>query len=234
MLLLKDINKNWGTFSLKNINLTIGSGEYFTLLGPCGAGKTLLLETLCGLWKIDGGTITLDDKDITNQEPEKRNFGLIYQESALFPHLSVEENILYGLNAKKIKLDTHKKEMMRLIKELLRLDPLIQLRNPIILSSGQRQMVSIARALLSFPKVLLLDEPFHSLDYKFKDYLTNALKSVHDKLTITIIHVTHNIEEVRFLSSRIGFIVGGEIIKIGTLQEIKEFLKQFYNVQTLS
>ena len=227
---MQGLNRNWGRFSLKNINLCLGEKEYFVLLGPCGAGKTLLLETICGLWKADKGKISVNGKDITHFPPEGRRFGLIYQEPSLFPHLTIEENIFYGIKVKKIKIDREKEEVIEFIKQILNLEELIKLNNPNILSGGQKQIVSVARALFSFPEVLLLDEPFHSLDYKLQSYLTKILKEINQRLKLTVIHVTHNLEEAEVFSSKTGFISGGELLKIGSFPEVKIFLKNFYGI----
>lgn len=234
MLVLQELNRKWGSFYLQDINLTVNEGEYFVLLGPCGSGKTLLLETICGFWQLTAGKIILDSKEVTACPPEKRNFSLVYQEPLLFPHLSIEENIFYGFKSRRIRLDNDKKQMMDSIKEILSLQELIDRKNPTILSGGQRQIVSIARALFSFPEVLFLDEPFHSLDYRLKCDMTDILKKIHGKFGLSVIHVTHNFDEAKNFSSRIGFISGGRILRIGNELAIKEFLKSFYHVQDLS
>jgi len=230
MLVLKELSRSWGDFSLKDINLSLKEKEYFVLLGPCGAGKTLLLETICGLWKPDKGKIFLRGKNITDFPPEDRGFGLVYQEPCLFPHLTIEENIFYSIKMKKIKIDREKKEIIEFIKKILNLEELIKLNNPNILSGGQKQIVSIARALFSFPDILLLDEPFHSLDYRLQKYLTKILKEINQKLRLTIIHVTHNLEEAELFSSKTGFISEGKLLKIGSFPEVKIFLKNFYGI----
>ena len=227
---MQELSRRWGKFSLKKINLSLEEREYFLLLGPCGAGKTLLLEMICGLWEPDEGRLSIDGEDITRLPPEKRNFGLIYQEPFLFPHLSIEENIFYSLRAKKIKIDREKEQVIGFIKEILNLEELIKLNNPNILSGGQKQIVSVARALFSFPKVLLLDEPFHSLDYRLQRYLTKILKEINQRLKLTIIHVTHGLEEAELFSSKTGFVSDGRLLKIGSLSEIKIFIKNFYGI----
>lgn len=227
---MRGLSRSWGGFSLKDINLSLEAKDYFVLLGPCGSGKTLLLETICGLWKPDRGKTTVDGKDITNLPPERRNLGLIYQEPSLFGHLSIEENIFYGLRMKKIKIDREKKGIINFIKEILNLEEFIKLNNPNILSGGQKQIVSIARALFSFPRVLLLDEPFHSLDYKLQSYLTKILKEINQRLKLAIIHVTHNLEEVEAFGSKTGFISDGELLKVDSFPEVKIFLKNFYGI----
>lgn len=230
MLVFQGLNRFWGKFSLKDINLSLQEKDYFVLLGPCGAGKTLLLEAISGLWVLDRGGIFLDGKDVTDFAPEKRNFGLIYQEAELFPHLSIEKNIFYGVGAKNIVIDKEKKEIIEFIKKTLNLEELITLKNPNILSGGQKQIISIARALFSFPSLLLLDEPFHSLDYRLQYYLTKALKEINQKMRLPIVHVTHNLAEAEMLSSKTGFISEGRLLKTGSFSEVEVFLKDFYGI----
>lgn len=230
MLVFQGLNRFWGKFSLKDINLSLEEKDYFVLLGPCGAGKTLLLEAISGLWVLDRGGIFLDGKDVAGFAPEKRNFGLIYQEPELFPHLSIEKNIFYGARAKNIVIDKEKKEIIEFIKKTLKLEELIVLKNPNILSGGQKQIISIARALFSFPSLLLLDEPFHSLDYRLQYNLNTALKEINQRMELPIIHVTHNLAEAQMLSSKTGFISEGRLLKTGSFSEVEVFLKDFYGI----
>ena len=230
MLALQGLSRRWGAFFLKDITLSLDKGEYFILLGPCGAGKTLLLESICGLWRLDKGKVFINHKDVSEMPPEKRDLGLIYQEPSLFSHLSIEKNIFYGLRTKRIYIDEKRAQMISFIRHTLEIDKLIELNNPTLLSGGEKQIISIVRTLFSFPNVLLLDEPFHSLDYKYQKLLAQILKTVNDKLNLPVIHVTHRLEEARAFSSKVGFMSEGRLLKIGSFSEVKEYLKDFYGI----
>jgi molybdate/tungstate transport system ATP-binding protein len=215
---IKNLSKKWKEFSLKDINLRINKAEYFLILGPTGAGKTLLLETIAGFYPPDEGEIWMDGKEITHLPPERRNIGFIYQDYSLFPHLSVSQNIEFGLEvrgfgAKKIE------ERTKQVVNLLQIAYLAE-RYPNKLSGGEQQKVAIARALVINPKVLLLDEPLSALDPKTQDRLRDELKHLNGKLGLPMIHVTHNRLEAMALGDRIGVLMGGKLQQVGTPQEI--------------
>ncbi len=218
MIRVENLSNNWGEFELKNISLEVKQGEYFVILGPTGAGKTLLLELIVGLYIPNEGKILIDGKDITYDVPEKRNLGFLYQDYSLFPHLSVKKNIEYGMNIRGI----NKNEINTKVKELskiLKIEHLMK-RDTTTLSGGEQQKVALARALAINPKVLLLDEPFSALDENTKSKLISEMKDLHRKEGITFIHVTHSQEEAILLADRIGIMMNGTIAQVGTPDEI--------------
>ena len=218
MIRVENLSNNWGEFELKNISLEVKQGEYFVILGPTGAGKTLLLELIVGLYIPNEGKILIDGKDITYDVPEKRNLGFLYQDYSLFPHFSVKKNIEYGMNIRGItkkEIDTKVKELSKILK----IEHLMK-RDTTTLSGGEQQKVALARALAINPKVLLLDEPFSALDENTKSKLISEMKDLHRKEGITFIHVTHSQEEAILLADRIGIMMNGTIVQVGTPDEI--------------
>jgi len=218
MIRVKDISNNWGEFELKNVSLEVKQGEYFVILGPTGSGKTLLLELIVGLYIPNKGKIFIEGKDITYEVPEKRNLGFLYQDYSLFPHSSVRKNIEYGMklrNMSKTEIDNKLKELSKMFK----IQNLMH-RDVTTLSGGEQQRVALARALATNPKVLLLDEPFSALDENTKANLISEMKELHRKEGITFIHVTHSQEEAMILADRIGIIMNGTIVQVGTPEEI--------------
>jgi molybdate transport system ATP-binding protein len=226
MIEIKGLNLEFQNFALKNIDLEIRSGEYFLLVGPTGAGKTLLLETIAGLHRIKSGTITVDGDNITPLAPEKRDFGMVYQDCALFPHLSVAENIAFG-----IKVKARKKQDLDSIVSLLDIGHLL-MRKPGKLSGGEKQKVALARALAIRPRLLLLDEPLSALDPETREGLRNELKKIHRQTAVTIIHVTHDFDEALTLADRIAVMGLGCVRQVGTPDDIfhrpnSEFVARF-------
>jgi molybdate transport system ATP-binding protein len=211
---VKDLSIDLKTFKLKDISFAIERGDYFCIIGPTGAGKTILLETIVGIYKPKSGRITLKNKDITNLYPEKRNIGMIYQDYALFPHLTAKDNIAYGL---KIKDDLKIHE----ISGLLNIDHLLD-RFPHTLSGGEQQRVSLARALVVEPELLLMDEPFSALDVQTKAKLRKLISEVSKKLNITIIHITHDLDDVWNLAKKVAIIRDGEFLQFGNINEIMD------------
>ncbi|MDI6703940.1 MAG: ABC transporter ATP-binding protein [bacterium] len=233
---IKELSISLGGFSLSNITFSVKDGEYFVILGPTGSGKTTLLETIAGLNKPDRGEIILNGRRITNMPPEERNLGFVYQDYALFPHLSVKENILFGLRLKRLKRQDLEERLKKVV-NLLSLQRL-QKENPGDLSGGERQKVALARALILEPRILLLDEPFQALDPHTRKGFQIALKRLHEDLKPTVIHVTHSFEEALTLGERIGVINRGEIIQIGKPQEIfrkpkTRFVAEFVGAENL-
>jgi spermidine/putrescine transport system ATP-binding protein len=198
--------------------LSVCEGEFLTLLGPSGCGKTTLLRMIAGFEQPTKGEIFLMGDKITHLPPYKRDMNMVFQHYALFPHMTVEENILFGLKMKGI--DSH--EQKRRLEEVLELTQLGELRKrkPMQLSGGQQQRVAIARAIVNQPKVLLLDEPLGALDYQLRKSLQIELKNLQKKLGITFIYVTHDQEEAMTMSDRIVILNKGKIEQIGTPQEI--------------
>lgn len=191
------------------LNLTIYDGEFVTLLGPSGCGKTTILRMIAGLETPSTGHIYLDDEDVTKLAPYKRNVNMVFQHYALFPHMTVEDNIRFGLMMKKVP----KEEQQERIDQVLYLTQLenLRYRKPQQMSGGQQQRVAIARALVNNPKVLLLDEPLGALDYKLRKKMQLDLKNLQRGLGITFIYVTHDQEEALTMSDRVIIVNGGRI-----------------------
>ncbi len=236
MLSIRDLSKKWADFSLTNIDLDVKEREYFTVLGPTGAGKTLMLELIAGFHRPDKGEIWINDKNITDFPPEQRKVGFVYQDYLLFPHLNVEENVKFGLRLKKVpKLETDKKIQRTM--NLLGLTHLSK-RLPRTLSGGEQQKVALARALVLDPDVLLLDEPLSALDVPTQERLRGELKDLHEKSGITTIHVTHDHVEAILLGDRIGVLSDGKLIQVGEPDEIfrkpkSEFIAKFVGVENI-
>jgi len=205
MIQVKNLCVDLGDFMLSDINLHIKPGEYFVVLGPTGAGKTVLLETIAGLHPIKSGEIRVKGKEVTQLEPEKRNISIVYQDHVLFPHLSVKDNILFGLKIRK-----HPEQEIQATLDwmtgLLGISHLLH-RKPETLSGGERQKVALARALSIKPQVLLLDEPLSALDPETRESVQRELRQLHNQLKVTAIHVTHDFEEAIALGSRIAILI---------------------------
>ena len=203
---------------LKGINLDIYENEFVTLLGPSGCGKTTLLRILGGFLDADEGKVIFDNEDITDKPPYERELNTVFQKYALFPHLSVYENIAFGLKLKKMSKDIIDQKVMKMLK-LIGLED-YEDKNTTLLSGGQQQRVAIARALVNEPKVLLLDEPLAALDLKLRKEMQYELKRIQQEVGITFIFVTHDQEEALTMSDKIVVMQKGEILQIGTPQEI--------------
>ncbi|MGD9995092.1 MAG: ABC transporter ATP-binding protein [Salinivirgaceae bacterium] len=217
MLKVENLNIHLGNFSLRDISFEVKPGEYFMLLGESGAGKSVVLESLAGLVHPDQGSISLNGTDITRLPIQKRKVGLVFQDFALFPHLSVEENILYPLKLRKISRKEQSETLNRLACELS-IDHLLK-RRTTTLSGGEKQRVALARTLTLEPDVLLLDEPLASVDVSLKGELRSLLRRLNQKGQ-TLVHVTHDYEEAIALAHRIGIIEQGRIIQCGTPHEV--------------
>lgn len=219
ILQLKEIEKSFeDTKVLKGLNLDIRRGEFITLLGASGCGKTTTLRIIAGLESPDKGSVLLEGQDITGLEPNKRNVNTVFQNYALFPHMNVADNISYGLKIKKTpktQIDAKVKEMLRLVQ----LDG-FEKRMPDQLSGGQRQRIAIARAVVNEPKVLLLDEPLGALDLKLRQQMQLELKRLQKQLGITFIYITHDQEEAINMSDRIAVMRNGVLEQVGTPNEI--------------
>ena len=201
---LKEIKKSFAQEEevLQGISLEIGQGEFITLLGASGCGKTTTLRIIAGLETPDSGSVFLDGKDVTNLEPNQRNVNTVFQNYALFPHMNVADNVGYGLKLKKVPKAEIKKRVTKML-ELVQLSG-FEKRKPSELSGGQRQRVAIARALVNNPKVLLLDEPLGALDLQLRRAMQLELKRLQKKLGITFVYITHDQEEAINLSDRIA------------------------------
>jgi len=230
MISIRDLSVELGDFTLKNANLDVTDGEYMVILGPTGAGKTVLLESIAGLYPIKHGQIWLRGKDVTRLEPDKRKISIVYQDHALFPHLSVKENIIFGLKVKKAAHVEIEKALEHVV-NLLGIRALLH-RRPSTLSGGERQKVAMARALCVQPDVLLLDEPLSALDPQTREEVQFELRQMQRSLHITALHVTHDFEEAIALGDHIAVIGEGEIKQVGTPEEIfrqpnSEFVARF-------
>ncbi|MFX1255377.1 MAG: tungstate ABC transporter ATP-binding protein WtpC [Promethearchaeota archaeon] len=233
---LKDISKDWDQFSLKHITLDVEEGEYFVILGPTGAGKTLLLDVIAGIYYPFHGNVFIHDENVTNLPPEKRGVGYVFQDYALFPHMTVLENVEFGLVVRKISLSERRKLTTEYL-ELVGIDHLSH-RKPETLSGGEQQRVALARTLVTNPKILLLDEPLSALDTKTQEALRTELKRLHRTLNLTAIHVTHNHIEAFTLADRIGIMRDGKLVEVGTPLEIfgkpkDEFVAEFVGFENI-
>jgi molybdate/tungstate transport system ATP-binding protein len=202
-------------FKLDKISFSVNQGEYFILLGKSGSGKTLLLESIAGFNKIEG-SIDFEGHEISSLAPERRDVGFVYQDFALFPNMSVKENIMFSARYKKVE---NPEETLSELVDFLGLENLLE-RRVEGLSGGERQRVAIARALFSKPKILLLDEPLSAIDPTFRNSIMKFLKDIHRKFNLTTIHVTHNFREASYLGDKIAIVMGGKIHQRGTASEV--------------
>ncbi len=234
---LSGISKSYGSVqALNNINLTIKDGEFFSLLGPSGSGKTTCLKIIAGFEGSQEGHVKLFNEDVTLVPPYKRDLNTVFQDYALFPHMSVRSNIGYSLRIKKVKLEVQNQR----IDEILETVKLIgyDLRKPSELSGGQRQRVALARSLINKPKVLLLDEPLGALDLKLREQMQIELKNLQRKFNITFIYVTHDQQEALSMSDRIAVFNNGKIEQIDTPHNIynkpkTSFVADFIGITTI-
>ncbi len=220
---IREFSVKRGSFRLKPVSLTIEKGEIFAILGYTGSGKTVLLEAIGGMFPGDTGKILYDGKDVMSIAPGKRNLGFVYQSHALFPHMTVSENIVYGM-----KMNHYNKvERLERTKELMELLSITQIKDqyPGTLSGGESQRTAIARALAIKPDILLLDEPFSALDPATKKVLYKEIREIHDKFRCTIVFVTHDFAEAELLADRVGILLGGEMF---TVTEGKNLMKNHY------
>ena len=218
-VIIKDAVKKYGDFTaLHGVSLDIREGEFFTLLGPSGCGKTTLLRMIAGFNSIEGGDFYFGEKRINDLAAHKRDIGMVFQNYAIFPHLTVEENVAYGLKARKAP----KAEMDKRVSDALELVQISHLakRKPSELSGGQQQRVALARAFVIEPSVLLMDEPLSNLDAKLRVQMRSVIKKLQKRLGITTIYVTHDQEEALAISDRIAVMKDGNIMQIGTPRDI--------------
>jgi len=207
-----------GEFVLRNVTLDIDQGEYLVIVGPTGAGKTILLETIAGIYPPDSGSIILEGRDITGLPPRERNICVVYQDYMLFPHLTVEGNIGFGLISRQMPQDEIRKRVVEAA-ALLSIDHLLH-RYPDTLSGGEQQRTAIARAIVMEPALLLLDEPLSALDGQTREMLIKELRRLHKLYKITVVHVTHNFEEVFALADRVAVMNDGDIVQCGHPDEV--------------
>lgn len=224
---LENFTKKYGEKEIiKNINLEVYEGEFITLLGSSGCGKTTILRSISGMDRPTSGRVYLDGIDVTDVDPTRRQVNTIFQNYALFPLMTIEKNIEFGLKMKKVPKQERKKRVKEMI-ELVHLEG-YEKRKPKELSGGEQQRVSIVRGLINNPKVLLLDEPLSALDLKLRKKMQIELKQLQKKLGITFIYVTHDQDEALSMSDRIAVIKDGKIEQIGTPVEVYEKPKSIY------
>jgi putrescine transport system ATP-binding protein len=222
-IVIESINKTFGAFTaVDGVNLRIYKGEMFALVGSSGCGKTTLLRMLAGFATPTGGRIMIEDVDMTKVPPHERPVNMMFQSYALFPHMTVEQNVGYGLR-RMTDLDTAAKlKRVREALDMVQLAPMAK-RKPHQLSGGQRQRVALARALIRRPKVLLLDEPLSALDKKLREQTQFELMNIQAQVGITFVFVTHDQDEAMALSTRIAVMNRGQVVQVGTPSEIYEF-----------
>jgi putative spermidine/putrescine transport system ATP-binding protein len=215
------LRKNYGpVVALDGVDLTIGRGEFFTLLGPSGSGKTTLLRLIAGFERPDAGVVELGGRDISRVPPYSRDVNTVFQDYALFPHMTVAENVQYGLRVQRVPKGERRERAARAL-EMVQLSPLAG-RRPTQLSGGQRQRVALARAIVNQPQVLLLDEPLGALDFKLRQEMQIELQHVQREVGITFVYVTHDQEEALAMSDRIAVLSSGLIEQVGTPLEVYE------------
>ncbi|HEX4623317.1 MAG TPA: ABC transporter ATP-binding protein [Solirubrobacteraceae bacterium] len=234
---LAGVRKAYGdVVAVDSVDLRIGRGEFFTLLGPSGSGKTTCLRMIGGFERPDAGMIELAGRDVTRLPPTERNVNTVFQDYALFPHMSVAANVAYGLRVKRVaraERDARVREALGMV-QLEGFDD----RRPGQLSGGQRQRVALARALVNRPRVLLLDEPLGALDLKLRQQLQVELKRIQSEVGITFVYVTHDQDEALSMSDRIAVMDAGRILQVGTPQEVYDepdstFVAGFVGVSNL-
>ena len=236
MIEIKNLYGALGEFHLRDINLKVNKGEYLAILGPTGAGKTVLVEYVVGIYKPNKGSILIDGEDITSLYTEERNIGYVPQDYALFPNLTVERNISYGLEARNMRPENVSSIISEIISQL-KID-YIRHRMPLNLSGGEKQRVALGRAMATEPRVLLLDEPLSALDENLRTELARELRRMQRDVNGTFIHVCHNFEEASDAADQIAIMNDGRIIQTGTLKEImdkpkNEFVARFVKSQNV-
>lgn len=218
MIKIENLSITVPGFNVHDINIEIAPGEFFVLLGPTGAGKTLVLEAVAGLTPASSGNIYINSRNATNLPPEERKLGVVYQESALFPHLNVRKNIAYGLRYHDLDPMTNRNFIEDLVKRL-NIEHLLD-RSVEHLSGGEKQRTALARALAVRPAALLLDEPLSALDPAFREEIRKIIKELHRELGMTFLMVTHDFTEALFLAERAAVMSKGGLEQIGNAQEI--------------
>ena len=215
---IKNISKRYSDFSLRNISLELEKGKILTLMGESGSGKTSILRIISGLDFPDSGKVLISGRDITEIGPGKRNVGMVFQDLALFPHMTAYDNIAYGLRSLRYK-ESRIEQMVSNISETLRISSLLE-KFPGNISGGEKQRVAMARSLVMEPDLLLMDEPMSSLDPGLRNDIMVEIKSISRKMDQTIIYVTHDVTEGLFLGDSIVYIDNGEVVRKGSPEEI--------------
>lgn len=233
MLSVKNICKDLASFAIKDVSFEVSNSQYFVLLGSTGVGKSLLLETIAGLIRPDSGRILLDGTDITNEKIQKRNIALVFQNSTLFPHMTVYDNIAYPLRCGNGKTQIRKR--VDELAEDFEVRHLLAAK-PQTLSGGESQRVSLARAVASEPRCLLLDEPLSSLDTKSRSQMRALLRKINSKDQLQIVHVTHDYTEAVSLATHVAVMEAGTIAQVGTVEQIfqhpkSDFVARFVGIR---
>lgn len=228
MLSVRNLNAQAGAFALRGVNLEVAAGAYCVVLGPSGAGKSVLLETIAGIRRADSGEIAIDEKQLQNAAVNRRGVALVYQDQALFPHLSVADNIAYGMRVRRVNKQDRNERVRALAEEVGVVDKLN--RKPAFLSGGERQRVAIARALATNPRVLLLDEPLAALDAEARSAMRALLRRIHAQGQ-TVIHVTHDYEEAISLADHVAVIEDGVIAEAGTPAQVFQHPKSRFTAR---
>ena len=236
MLDIQNLTADLGDFSLKGIDLIVEDGEYFVILGPTGAGKTILLELIAGIYTADGGHIVLNGDDITDRPPKDRPVSMVYQDYMLFPHMTVEENVRFGLESEGYA-ETEIQSRVDEFVDLLDIGDVMH-RYPRTLSGGEKQRATLARSLVMEPDLLLLDEPVSALDVPSEERILRELETVQAETEGTIMHVTHGREEAIRLGDRVAIMKDGEIAQTGEPRQVfeapeSEFVANFVGVENV-
>lgn len=227
-LQIDNLSINLGEFHLQQVSFALEQSDYLTIIGPTGAGKTILLESIIGFWKPDSGRISMENRDITDELPERRRIGIVYQDYALLPHFTVYKNIAYGL--KKTE-ETNIREKVLDISSSLGIDHLLH-RKPATLSGGEQQRAALARALVVRPKLLLMDEPLSALDPKTRRETRILLKRAIRERDTTVIHITHDMKDVWALANKVAIFREGRLLQFGSIEQVftrprSEFIADF-------
>jgi ABC-type Fe3+/spermidine/putrescine transport system ATPase subunit len=236
MIEIKNAHKSLGEFSLRGVDLRLEQGEYFVVLGPTGAGKTVLLEAIAGLHRLDQGEVWVEGRDVTALAPELRRIGYVPQDYVLFPHMSLRRNIGFSLELQRVPAAQIGRRVQQLA-DLLNIAHLLD-RRPRTLSGGEQQRGALARALAPEPTVLLLDEPLSALDEGTRAELSVELARISDELRTTVVHVCHNFDEALELADRIAIMHHGRVLQVGTPAEVfrrpaSPFIARFVGAQNL-
>ena len=237
ILEIEDLNVDLGEFKLIDVNLKVKRREYVTIIGPTGSGKSILLETVAGFYRPLRGRIKIEGRDVTNLPPEKRCVSIVCQDYALFPHMSVFDNIAYGLRKREKDKSVIEREV-RKVTEVLGISHLLH-RKPETLSGGEQQRVAIARALVVKPKLLLMDEPFSALDVKTRENLRKLVKKAVEEYETTVLQVTHDFDDVFSLADRVVVMKDGRVMQIGKPEDVfskptNDFVADFVGTNILN
>ena len=218
---ISNVSKFWGDVkAVENININVDEGEFVVLLGPSGCGKSTTLRLIAGLESVSSGEISIAGKNINNLDPSLRNISMVFQSYALFPHLNVEENIVFGLKVRNVK-STDREIRLKKVAEKVGLTNYLK-RKPAELSGGQRQRVALARAIISDNKICLMDEPLSNLDAKLRNQMRLEIRSLQKDLNITLLYVTHDQTEAMSMADKIVLLNEGEIVQQGNPKKLYE------------